>query len=536
MVSDNSQAVIERYRTDYPSKDLYLTPFFGGNQYFLFVREIYTDVRLVGTPPSSIGKFGGETDNWMWPRHTCDFSVFRVYAAPDGKTPAEYSKDNVPYQAPTHLKVSTKGYKEGDFAMIMGFPGRTQRFMTSWEIDQLLEYENPNRIFVRGERQDVLKKFMAESDEVRIKYASKYAVSSNYWKNSIGKNRGVRKLGLKSQREALETEFTTWAKGTEYAQALPLIREAVEERTLPASESQLMGEIITGAEVLLYALNLGLPLTGNNRNIAEITEKASTLYKDYDAATDRAVSRVMLKILMDSVPEVIPAALEPHKAHLADYIHDNSVFASQDKFNAYLAAGDYSNLVNDPAFMLAKNINDVRRELTAKTNAANEKFTRGHRLLIAGLAKMSPEKPYYPDANSTLRLTYGNILSYSPADAVKYNYQTHLAGVIEKYDPTNLVDFDIPERLKQLYEEGNNPPTCFIANTDITGGNSGSPVLNARGELIGIAFDGNWDAMSSDVAFEPVLQRTISVDIRYVLFIISKFANSQHIIKELDFN
>ncbi len=549
-ISRNLKTVIDEMRSQYPGMTIAAESMFGGNQYFLFVTEIYNDVRLVGTPPTSIGKFGGDTDNWMWPRHTGDFSIFRVYAAPDGKTPADYSPDNVPYNAgDAHLKISLKGYNEGDYSMIMGFPGRTQRFMTTYEIDQLLNYENPNRIFIRGQRQEVLRKFMDASDEIRIKYASKFASSSNYWKNSIGKSRGIRKLNVRGQKQAIEDRFTAWStQNPEYKEALPLIEQAVAMRTKLMSKNQVISETLSGTEILVAASGLARPIAESKPD-ADVDynaylEQAAAFYKDYDETVDRACATVMLKILLDSVPQVLPESLEQYRNDipgLVDHIYDNSVMVNYDKFAAYVKAGDFSTLAFDPALQLANGIRKIQLELHAAIREANPLFNRGHRLLIAGLMKMDPGKKYYPDANFTLRLTYGSVLPYSPADAVFYDYKTTLRGVMEKEDPLNPVEFTVSERLKELYAARDfgpyavdgDVPTCFISNTDITGGNSGSPVLNANGHLIGIAFDGNWDAMSGDVAFEPVLQRTISVDVRYVLFVVDKFAGAGYLLDEM---
>ncbi len=537
-VTKNRDRLIEKLRHDYPGKSLNVGSFFGGNQYFLFVMEIYHDVRLVGAPPQSIGKYGGETDNWIWPRHTGDFSVFRIYAAPDGTSPAVYSADNVPYKAPVHLKISLKGYGQDDYSMVMGFPGRTQRFMTSFEIDQMVNRTNPNRIAIREARQAVLKRFMAESDEIRIKYSDKWATSSNYWKNAIGMNNGIRKLGVKEEKQTLEKRFAAWAvKHPKYRDALSLIEQAVAERTEPASKLQIINETVMGIEIIGAATRFS-PMI--KKDI--MPYGADEFYKDYDEAVDRECAREMLAILLDSVPEALPAQLEPWRDNipgLVEHIYNGSVFANRDKLEAYL--DDPAKLDNDPAVQFAARINSLRTELNKPLTSADIKFVRGHRLLIAGLQEMEPSKNFYPDANSTLRLTYGSVQPYSPADGVLYDYRTFLRGVMEKEDPLNPTEFYVPERLKELYDTRDfgpyaidgNVPVCFITNNDITGGNSGSPVMNARGELTGIAFDSNWEGVAGDVAFNPELQRTIAVDIRYVLFIIDKFAGAKHLINEM---
>ncbi len=513
-------------------------PMMGGNQYFAFATQTYSDVRLVGAPPSSIGKFGGETDNWMWPRHTGDFAVFRVYAAPDGVTPAMYASENVPYKTPTHLKISLKGYKEGDFSMIMGFPGSTQRFMTTYEIDQLLDHTNPNQIYIRGVRQEVLKKFMNASDEIRIKYANKYAGSSNYWKNAIGKSNGIVKLDVKGQKQAIQERFSQWAAGhPEYNDALPMIADAIAERTPLQSRMQIINETMLRSTDIIVAASMAgdMAKEGFDRG------RVKALYKDYDETVDRAVATEMFRILIDSIPDALPDNFKHYADDipaLVEHLYDNSVFANGAKLTAWLDAGDLSSLDNDPAVQIRKHLVSISTRVPAANNA---KYARGHRQFIAGLMQMEPSRKYYPDANLTIRFTYGQILPYSPADAAHYDHYTTLVGVMEKEDPRNPYEFFVPERLKELYaardfgqyaDKEGKIVTCFISNNDITGGNSGSPVLNARGELIGIAFDSNWEGVSGDIAFGKI-QRTISVDARYVLFVIDKFAGAKHLIDEM---
>ena len=548
LVAEHAEAVKSRFEAENPGMEISVKPFFGGNQFFAFVIEVFSDVRLVGTPPTSIGKFGGDTDNWMWPRHTGDFSIFRVYAGPDNK-PADYAPENRPYKAEKFLKVSLNGYDEADFAMIMGFPGSTQRYMTSYEIDRMLEVENPQRIFIRGERQAILKEDMAASDKVRIQYASKYAQSSNYWKNSIGMSRGIKRLDVKGRKQEQEAAFRAWAaKNTlpteGYVDALDKIRESVEE-TLPsyASLQYLQEAFLRAVEILTPARYSG-SLKG-----AELEKALKGFYKDYNMPTDRRVAKRMFRIVKENCKElpsvfaeVIDKRFGGDTNAYVDYLYDNSVFADEQRALAAVASG--KELKEDPAAVLSESIVGKMRELSKAQKEGRQKYADGHRLYIAGLMRMQPKKAWASDANFTIRLTYGRILPYNPADGIRYNYYTTLKGVMEKENPENPTEFTVPAKLKELYAAKDfgryanakgELPTCFLADCDITGGNSGSPVLNAKGSLIGLAFDGNWEAMSGDVAFEPELQRTIAVDVRYVLFVIDKFAGAGWLLDELQF-
>ena len=548
LVAEHAEAVKSRFEAENPGMEISVKPFFGGNQFFAFVIEVFSDVRLVGTPPTSIGKFGGDTDNWMWPRHTGDFSIFRVYAGPDNK-PADYAPENRPYKAEKFLKVSLNGYDEADFAMIMGFPGSTQRYMTSYEIDRMLEVENPQRIFIRGERQAILKEDMAASDKVRIQYASKYAQSSNYWKNSIGMSRGIKRLDVKGRKQEQEAAFRAWAaKNTlpteGYVDALDKIRESVEE-TLPsyASLQYLQEAFLRAVEILTPARYSG-SLKG-----AELEEALKGFYKDYNMPTDRRVAKRMFRIVKENCKElpsvfaeVIDKRFGGDTDAYVDYLYDNSVFADEQRALAAVVSG--KELKEDPAAVLSESIVGKMRELSKAQKEGRQKYADGHRLYIAGLMRMQPKKAWASDANFTIRLTYGRILPYNPADGIRYNYYTTLKGVMEKENPENPTEFTVSAKLKELYAAKDfgryanakgELPTCFLADCDITGGNSGSPVLNAKGSLIGLAFDGNWEAMSGDVAFEPELQRTIAVDVRYVLFVIDKFAGAGWLLDELQF-
>ena len=548
LVAEHVEAVTSRFETENPGMEISVKPFFGGNQFFAFVIEVFSDVRLVGTPPTSIGKFGGDTDNWMWPRHTGDFSVFRVYAGPDNK-PADYAPENRPYKAEKFLKVSLNGYDEADFAMIMGFPGSTQRYMTSYEIDRMLEVENPQRIFIRGERQAILKEDMAASDKVRIQYASKYAESSNYWKNSIGMSRGIKRLDVKGRKQEQEAAFRAWAaKNTlpteGYVDALDKIRESVEENLSAFASRQYLQEAFLRAVEILTPARYALSLKGE-----ELENALKGFYKDYNMPTDRRVAKRMFRIVKENCKElpsvfaeVIDKEFGGDTDAYVDYLYDNSVLA--DETQALAAAASGKDFAKDPAVLLSRSVAKKMRALSEVQRDGQQKYADGHRLYIAGLMRMQPKKAWASDANFTIRLTYGRVLPYDPADGIRYNYYTTLKGVMEKENPDNPTEFTVPAKLKELYaakdfgryaNAAGELPTCFLADCDITGGNSGSPVLNGKGSLIGLAFDGNWEAMSGDVAFEPELQRTIAVDVRYVLFVIDKFAGAGWLLDELQF-
>ncbi len=556
ITSENKAALIKELEKKYEGMDVIIPGFFGNNQFFAFVMETYSDVRLVGTPPQSIGKFGGETDNWMWPRHTGDFSIFRVYADENNR-PADYSPENKPYRADKYLKVNIKGVEEGDFAMVMGFPGSTQRYMTSYEIDYMLSVDNPQRISIRGARQEILAEDMAASDKVRIQYASKYASSSNYWKNSIGMSKAVTKLNVKGEKEAQEKAFQAWADANTlpdegYIDALPKIKEYVEKSAPARKNLQYLQESMMRA---IELLSLGSILSDGEGGKKEVeAEKlmayANRIFKDFNEPTDRRVAKKMLQMARENMTilpsfyaEIIDQEFGGDVDKYVDYLYDNTAVASPEKLEALLADYSPEKAEQDPVMPLFKSVMELAGELRKESSAYTMLFAEGHRKYIDGLMKQYPDKAWASDANFTIRCTYGNVLPYTPADGIRYNYYTTLKGVMEKEDKNNPIEFTVEEKLKELYKKSDygryankqgELVTCFLANLDITGGNSGSPVLNKKGELIGLAFDGNWEAMSGDVAFEPELQRMIAVDARYVLFIIDKFAGQQWLIDEMD--
>ena len=560
ITDENIEALEKRLGDENPGMEILVRDFFGGNQFFAFVMEVYKDVRLVGAPPSSIGKFGGDTDNWMWPRHTGDFSIFRVYAGADNR-PADYSPENRPYKAEKFLKISLDGVGENDFAMIMGFPGSTERYATSYEIDNLLKVDNPQRIFIRGERQAILWKDMIADDAIRIQYASKYARSSNYWKNSIGMSRGIEKLDVKARKEAQEASFQAWAgKNTlpqeGYIDALEKIRSAVGEMSpLGASRQYLSEAFLSAVELLTPARSFidmqRMEVKAEIKDPAAVRERLSAWYKDYSPSTDRKVAKRMLAIARENMKElpsfyaeVVDKEFGGDIDACVDYLYDHSLFTSEEKVMALLDDYAPEKIASDPAVVMARSVMEQYKRLSEALEEPMKRYDEGHRKYIAGLMLQQPKKAWAPDANFTIRLTYGRVLPYSPADGIEYSYYTTLKGVMEKEDPANPQEFFVPGKLKELYAAKDfgryanakgELPVAFLADCDITGGNSGSPVLNDRGALIGLAFDGNWEAMSGDIAFEPGLQRTIAVDIRYVLFIVDKFAGAGWLLDELQF-
>jgi hypothetical protein len=539
-----------------------VSSFYGGNNFYLAVTEAYTDVRLVGTPPSSIGKFGHDTDNWEWPRHTGDFSIFRVYSGPDGK-PAPYAKENIPLKPKHYLPVSIKGVEKGDFAMTLGYPGSTTRYMTSFEIDEVLSITHPNRIKIRGIRQEILMADMMADPKVNIQYASKYSNSSNYWKNSIGMKAGLERLNVKADKEELEAKYNQWVNANpeakmKYGEALNLIKKSVEGRAEYLNALQYLSETFRGgSELINFGGNAARLITalknGGDENIQRTIEGIKTssaaFFKDYNPPTDKKSIKAMIKLYMSDVPakyhpDFFAVINDKFKGSVDKYVDDmfaRSVFADEARLNAFLAKPSLKVLEKDPAYLASVSVDKVNMELNRNSSQFTNDLTVGRRLWIAALKEMAPERTLYPDANFSMRLSYGSVLDYEPRDAVIYKHYTTAEGVMAKYVPGDY-EFDLPERFMELYnkkefgryasEEGY-LPVCFLSNNDITGGNSGSPVINANGELIGLAFDGNWEAMSGDVQFEPDLQRCINVDVRYVLWVIDIYAGATHLIEEM---
>ena len=534
-------------------------PFYNNNKYFLVVYDVFRDVRLVFAPPTSLGKFGGDTDNWMWTRHTCDFSVFRVYAGADNK-PAEYSADNKPYHPRYVAEVSLQGYGEKDYAMTIGFPGSTDRYLSSWGVNQRIENSNKPRIEVRGLKQDIWRKAMQASDAVRIKYASKYAGSSNYWKNSIGMNKALVKLGVLDQKRAEEASFEKWiAASGKKAQAYKGILSEMEGayKKLGNIERQSMylrEALIGGTEIVSAARGLGDPAKVKklaSQPKEQLAQMINDLYKDYVPTLDQKVLPAMLDIVRQRVDanRVAPIFDLINKEYggdtkaYADALFANSVVPYKDKLLATLQQPNAAEILSkDPAVLLSNKVWEIYTAFSNELKPLYEPIDRGNRLYFAGRREQNPSKPMPSDANSTMRMSYGTIKGYSPADAVEYDYFTTSRGILEKNNPEST-EFNVFPSFLELIKKGDwgrwadkkdgKLHVAFISTNDITGGNSGSPVFDKNGRVFGLAFDGNWEAMSGDIEFEPNLQRTIVVDIRYVLFTIDKWGKCSRLIDEM---
>ena len=570
LIKSNSNALKKSAKEGRNKEDfaVQVKSFYYGNLYYMFTYDIYNDVRLVGAPPSSIGKFGGDTDNWMWPRHTGDFTMFRVYADKENN-PSSYNENNQPLKPKHSLPVSIAGVKDGDYAMIMGYPGSTNRFLTSWGVKEAVEIEQPARVKIRRIKLDIMDEQMSKSQKVRIQYASKYARVSNYWKYFIGQSEQLVNNKVADKKQNIESSFTAWYQKNklekEYGQALNLIQNATESSSKYIIPKVYFQEAVVGSELILFMLrNLGprTPLynaikTGEGVSKAKeaLLQKAESYFKDYNATIDENTLASILSLYANDVnkefqPELLISLNQKYKGNFKKFA---SNYFSKTPFKSYKLFKEWINndklstkaIEKDVVFQLMNQFLAVyRTKVMFPKSSFDSDYNKGMRLFVDALQKMGMNKA--SDANSTMRFTYGNVLPYDPADAVHYDFFTTLEGVMQKEvltDDKNH-EFYVPQKLKDLYEakdygpyarkEDGKLPVGFLSNNDITGGNSGSPVINAYGELIGTAFDGNWEAMSGDIYFEPNIQRTISVDIRYALFIIDKYAGAKHLIDEMN--
>ncbi|WP_288733538.1 S46 family peptidase [uncultured Parabacteroides sp.] len=552
----------EKFLQDNPGTEVEIKAFYGGNVYYMFTKKIYSDIRLVGAPPSSVGKFGADTDNWMWPRHTGDFSVFRVYADANGN-PAEYSESNVPLRPKRWFKISVKGVEEDDYAMMMGFPGRTNKYYTSWEVAERRDIDNTVRINIRNLRQEVMLDEMLKDPSVRIQYASKYAGSTNAYKNAIGSNWAIKKRNFEQVKKEEQDRLIAWAQKnneSSYPEALSTLEQIVSDRKDLRFRSWMLDEaILRGIEftkVPTEVQSVSDALKGKDRNEQQkqirLLDMAYHRFadKDYAPEVDKKIAKVMLKEYRRLVPaksqpayfSLIDKKFKGDVDRFVDYLFDKSIYGSEENFDKFKTRPSVKALEQDPMVLFAKSVQEEKTNLNAALADFDTGYALAHKEYVKGLLAMYQDKANFPDANFSLRLTYGQVKGYRPKDAVYYNCQTTLDGVMEKEDSTNW-EFVVPARLKALYEAKDfgryqmpdgRMPVAFSATTHTTGGNSGSPVLNANGELIGINFDRNWEGVGGDIQYLPDYQRSIIVDIRYVLFLIDKYAGAGYLLEEMD--
>lgn len=537
-------------------------PFFQGNEYYYFVYQDFKDVRLVGTPPESIGKFGGDTDNWEWPRHTGDFSMFRVYTDRDGN-PAEYSPDNIPMAPKHYLPVSLKGVQENDFAMILGYPGRTNRWMPAGGIEQNVKFAYP--AWVEGAKvgMDNMKKYMNEDEKVNLQYASKFASTANYWKNRQGMIDALTKFGTAKTKAKQEEKFNKWANKSQnkakYGNVIATINKYYSATNQKSSHDSYLMQLLRTANYSVIPANLGNALLNylgeNDAKKAEmlprINDAINNYYEEFYAPLERDVFIAQLNLYAKKgaaykLPSSVAKMNEVHNGDFTKFVTDavnESIFASKESIDAFMKNPNAEVLKNDPLYLLSVDILKHYREKSPELAKLEQDYQKSFRLLVEGLRESKLNTIQYPDANSTLRLTYGKVRAL-PADKrndAKINNYTTMDGLVKKYKkgdaefdmPTRIIEMNKARDYGQYADKEGFMPINFLTDNDITGGNSGSPVLNGKGELIGLAFDGNIEAMAGDVIFDPKLQRTINVDIRYVLWVIDKFSGAQNIIDEM---
>jgi hypothetical protein len=563
---EEASARIEKEITADSSLEAFVLPFFEGNRYYLVVVKTFRDVRLVAAPPQSIGRFGGDTDNWEWPRHNADFCLMRVYTAPDG-SPADYSPDNIPYHPANFLPVSLKGYSENDFVMVMGYPGNTERYLTSARVREIADIENADRIRIRKVALGLIDKDMRMDNRVRIQYTAKYSRLSNYYKYSIGQNQCIYRYHVSERRKAQEMAFLHWeeqdsSRLVEYGDITKDMDEAIRERKEMGNALSYLEEMFLlhkAVEIYDFAAS-ALPLyfrglrygddpEGSADLIRDLKQEGKKFFRDFNAPTDRKVASAMFSqyaryvdpVYFPGIYSTIYKKFRGDVDRYLDHLYRKSVFANAARFEKFVNHPLHKKLIRDPAFNGAFALYSTYFQVMDEAEELDDQYEQAFRRYVQGLMEMYPDSIFYPDANSSLRLSYGTICGYRARDAVEYDYYTTLKGVMEKEDTTSR-DFTVPPPLKELYREKNYAPystdstmkVCFLTNLDTSGGNSGSPVLNADGEIIGLNFDGNWESMSGDLIFEPEYQRSICVDIRYILFLIDRYGGAGYLLDEMD--
>jgi len=565
IISQNMAAVRKRAEAEGTGYTIQIRPFFMGNQYFLFMNETYNDVRLVGAPPSSIGKFGGETDNWVWPRHTGDFSLFRIYADKNNK-PAEYSKDNVPYKPVYYFPVSLKGVKEGDFTMVFGYPGSTNEYVPSFHIDMVKNYINPKMIEIRTSKIDIMEKAMAADRLVRIQYSSKKSGLANSWKRWIGENQGLERLDVIARKQAYEERFTKWVnedrnRAAKYRNILPEYKKLYEQLRVYQFVNSYTSEVVNGAEAIGISRRINTlseMVRGNSEerlinemrnNLLKVT---ASIFRDYNMKVDMDVFISVMELYGKNMPpewqtpgyKKVYAMCKGDFKTLASKIYPASPFTDETRFTAFVRGFNKNSLKvldKDVFFLLGNDFSEfIANNVREKLSSLNTELQQLNRIYMKAQMEFEKDKVFYPDANSTLRVAYGQVKGYFSKDAVYFTHYTTLKGIMEKDNP-EIYDYDVPQKLRDLYRtkdygrytQDGEVPVCFIANNHTTGGNSGSPVINAEGHLIGINFDRAWEGVASDMAFNPDQSRNISLDMRYALFIIDKFAGAGYLLKEM---
>ena len=532
--------------------------YYGGNEFWLSVYRDFNDVRLVFAPPSSVGKFGWDTDNWVWPRHTGDFCVFRIYADRKNR-PADYSPDNVPYHPEYVAPISLDGYKEGSFCMTIGYPGSTERYLSSFGIEEMMNNSNQAQIDIRGVKQAIWKREMDSKDSIRIKYASKYDESSNYWKNSIGVNRAIRKLGILDKKREMEQEIRRWIQQNpeEREKLLQLFTDLElnykNRREVNRAQAYFIESFLYGPELVQLALKiLNFDFEGEQKTVIAALKDIVEQYSNLDLDIDKEVFTALLKeyrLKVDTtfLPEIyhtIAQKYDGNEKAFVDSLYASSELTTPRGLKRFLERDTTYQIFDDPAISLGIDMLTMLFDMNMQTQAPTTEIIRGERLLNGAIRRMYASRNFYPDANSTMRLSFGTVCGYTPFDGAEYDYYTTTKGVLEKVKAhVGDVDFAVQPELVSLLssrnfgryaDEKGEMKVCFISNNDITGGNSGSAMFNSKGELLGLAFDGNWEAMSSDILYEPKMQRTIGVDVRYILFMIEKYGKAGNLIKELN--